>query len=100
MLAAIAGFLPGYLRQHRLPNQITIPIRPRGWTRSISKVADTADGADDVMGSVPHGRSQPALGRRPRTCRTAPQRPSRLAAYNLDTRKDQLTLAADVIFLY
>jgi hypothetical protein len=55
MLAAIAGFLPGYLRQHRqhrLPNQSTIPVRPRGWTRSLSIVADAADGADAVMGSV------------------------------------------------
>jgi hypothetical protein len=55
MLAAIAGFLPGYLRQHRqhrLPNQSTIPVRPRGWTRSLSIVADAADGAGAVMGSV------------------------------------------------
>ena len=79
MLAAIAGFLPGYLRQHRqhrLPNQSTIPVRPRGWTRSLSIVADAADGADAVMGSVLSSMAIILIVR-------MPNRPSRLKTVSI-----------------
>ena len=79
MLAAIAGFLPGYLRQHRqhrLPNQSTIPVRPRGWTRSLSIVADAADGAGAVMGSVLSSMAIILIVR-------MPNRPSRLKTFSM-----------------